>query len=1041
MKWFSCVAPSATLDKDEAHRKFQTNVLAASPFASQSPPSRTDVDRERRTLSFTLTPTHPDTAPPPPPNPPEGVGVRLPDGSAYFGEINKDGKMHGRGVFVWPDGDRYEGEWLDGLQKGIGTFISSAGGAYFGNWEAGQPHGRGVFRPAPSPSPSPIVTATATTTTADDNLGHPLPPPPPQEPHPHPHPHPHPQHQQPTMLNDNNNNIVYLREYRHGELLNEEVLRIAEQDVRKGSKEKKEDRKKAREVVGATSSGISSRKKYTPPRSGERIYKNHPSYELMRELQLGLMFSMAQGWPKTGKLLKESFEEEVVQWFPMSSGTPPFKWKSYAPSVFHRLRELFGIDNTDYLLSLTGEAALRELPTPGRSGSMFYLSDDDRFLVKTVRKEEMRLLLRMIEQYHDYVCDHSHTLLAKFLGIHRVSPWGGRNIRFIVMGNVLPSDLRLHRRYDLKGSSYGRTVGEERRRTDPDVTLQDNDLDMHFVVAPALRERLLAQLRQDCEFLTSLKSIDYSLLLGVHFLCWGNGEWHPPGEPWPDGGLSPRLVLPLYSSPSLANRQYSTESNAFDANITDGGDDGGGGGGESPDAASMLAQHQHCHQHMNISNTNSRMNSLTMTQEEFLSSYKLSNMSDTDTGGAALTQKHQHQQHTPLASSSTMSTTPYVSDPLPVVAVSSGQQLLQQERDKPGGTVHVTPTAHPLTTALSLPPPNITTDTAITTTTSTIVPSRRPTLLRSITKDGAGWGGRLNSLREARKLAALMQAGGPELAHAAVLLEDANSARDLARKSAANASAYISAATAASAASTNNGKADGNDGTDGNIAADGHVVPHNSEIVLNVPVAKKPMSLGFTTTTISSRPASPTTKFSKDTTKSDGNGSKGPASRGVAVPLYVPYWKSDTYSEQLELAMASPSPPSPSPVKRQTIATNNSNKNRIGGGMKEDEGPLSWSASMMMRNRDGGGGGGAADIFGRAVPAMAVSKAGGHAEPVLLFFGIIDFLQSYTARKMVERAFKATIHDGDAVSVANPKLYSERFMHAMEKILVSDTLQ
>lgn len=26
------------------------------------------------------------------------------------------------------------------------------------------------------------------------------------------------------------------------------------------------------------------------------------------------------------------------------------------------------------------------------------------------------------------------------------------------MGNVLPSDLRLHRRYDLKGSTYGRTV-------------------------------------------------------------------------------------------------------------------------------------------------------------------------------------------------------------------------------------------------------------------------------------------------------------------------------------------------------------------------------------------------------------------------------------------------------------------------------------------------------------------------------------------------------------------------------------------------------
>jgi hypothetical protein len=292
-----------------------------------------------------------------------------------------------------------------------------------------------------------------------------------------------------------------------------------------------------------------------------------------------------------------------------------------------------------------------------------------------------------------------------------------------------------------------------------------------------------------------------------------------------------------------------------------------------------------------------------------------------------------------------------------------------------------------------------------------------------------------------------MQAGGPELAHVAVLLEDANSARDLARKSAANASAYVAAAAAAaSTASTANAKTDGTDGT---IAADGHAVlsPHNGDpdIVLNLPVAKKPTSLGFTTTT--SRPASPTTKFTKNSTKSDddGGGSKASSavSPAVAIPLSVPYWKSDTYSEQLELAMAPPSPASasPSPVKRQTsTTTTNNNNSKDRGGMKEDEGPLSWSASMMMSNRDGGGGG-AADIFGRAVPAMAVSKAGGHAEPVLLFFGIIDFLQSYTARKMVERAFKATIHDGDSVSVAHPKLYSERFMHAMERIFVSDTLQ
>lgn len=50
------------------------------------------------------------------------------------------------------------------------------------------------------------------------------------------------------------------------------------------------------------------------------------------------------------------------------------------------------------------------------------------------------------------------------------------------MGNVLPSDLRLHRKYDLKGSTLGRTVGPAARGTDPYCTLKDQDVDMQVGV-------------------------------------------------------------------------------------------------------------------------------------------------------------------------------------------------------------------------------------------------------------------------------------------------------------------------------------------------------------------------------------------------------------------------------------------------------------------------------------------------------------------------------------------------------------------------------
>lgn len=67
-----------------------------------------------------------------------------------------------------------------------------------------------------------------------------------------------------------------------------------------------------------------------------------------------------------------------MQHFPEGAVTAPYKWKDYAPRVFRQLRRVAGLDSRDYLLSLTGGGALRELPSPGKSGSVFFLSDDDR---------------------------------------------------------------------------------------------------------------------------------------------------------------------------------------------------------------------------------------------------------------------------------------------------------------------------------------------------------------------------------------------------------------------------------------------------------------------------------------------------------------------------------------------------------------------------------------------------------------------------------------------------------------------------------------
>ena len=44
------------------------------------------------------------------------------------------------------------------------------------------------------------------------------------------------------------------------------------------------------------------------------------------------------------------------------------------------------------MMSICGNDALRELSSPGKSGSVFFLSQDDRFMIKTLRKSEVKVL-------------------------------------------------------------------------------------------------------------------------------------------------------------------------------------------------------------------------------------------------------------------------------------------------------------------------------------------------------------------------------------------------------------------------------------------------------------------------------------------------------------------------------------------------------------------------------------------------------------------------------------------------------------------------
>lgn len=61
--------------------------------------------------------------------------------------------------------------------------------------------------------------------------------------------------------------------------------------------------------------------------------------------------------------------------------------------------------------------------------------------------------------------------------------------RFVVMGNMFCTELRIHRRFDLKGSSLGRSA--DNVEIDENTTLKDLDLNYCFYLEPTWREALL----------------------------------------------------------------------------------------------------------------------------------------------------------------------------------------------------------------------------------------------------------------------------------------------------------------------------------------------------------------------------------------------------------------------------------------------------------------------------------------------------------------------------------------------------------------------
>ncbi|XP_067886651.1 phosphatidylinositol-4-phosphate 5-kinase, type I, beta a isoform X1 [Heterodontus francisci] len=261
--------------------------------------------------------------------------------------------------------------------------------------------------------------------------------------------------------------------------------------------------------------------------SREKIYKKTPSSALQGSIQLGIGYAVGNLTSKPGRdvLMQDFYVVESV--FLPSEGSnltpahryPDFRFKTYAPLAFRYFRELFHIKPDDYLYSLCNEPLI-ELSNPGASGSLFYVTSDDEFIIKTVQHKEAEFLQKLLPGYYMNLNQNPRTLLPKFYGLYCMQS-GGTNIRIVVMNNVLPRSVRMHHKYDLKGSTYKRRASRKEREKDiptfKDLDFIQDTQDGLFFDTETYNA-LIKTLQRDCRVLESFKIMDYSLLLGIHNL-------------------------------------------------------------------------------------------------------------------------------------------------------------------------------------------------------------------------------------------------------------------------------------------------------------------------------------------------------------------------------------------------------------------------------------------------------------------------------------------------------------------------------------------
>ena len=196
-----------------------------------------------------------------------------------------------------------------------------------------------------------------------------------------------------------------------------------------------------------------------------------------------------------------------------------FKVINYAPKSFAYLRQVEKLDIDDMIESFLPKNNKQGLKqSQGKSGSFFISTDDNKYMIKTLKSDEIDLIRNgFLKKYIKHIDEtNNKSLLCRLYGMFSIIFGQGDETLIIIMRNVIGT-LKDNTvvKFDLKGSTYKRKADFDVDNLSCDVMkdLNFNEIEKSIKISQDSIEQLRSMINSDSKFLSESKLMDYSLFL------------------------------------------------------------------------------------------------------------------------------------------------------------------------------------------------------------------------------------------------------------------------------------------------------------------------------------------------------------------------------------------------------------------------------------------------------------------------------------------------------------------------------------------------